>query len=91
MGTTTRKKNTTAMNDDNSQMTRTSGRRPQASEGTDPKCALHNWGARQRKQAQVLQCETCGIHLCVECYQKFDTIEQVHDFNFWNFFTTTTE
>ena len=99
-GITTRKKNTTMMNDENSQMTRTSGRSrrngesmvgsvgepsrstkrtkraapvtdttlcprtgifcklldmchgahmPQPSEGTDPKCALHNWGARQRK------------------------------------------
>ena len=34
------------------------------------KCAIHRWVGVE-KQAQILHCPTCNMHLCVECYGLF--------------------
>ena len=52
---------------------------PMASENKEPKCALHSWGANTKNHAQILKCGTCGIHLYIECFGKFQTVPKVED------------
>ena len=44
----------------------------------DPRCSLHSWAKNMKIRKQIVKCETCGIHLCVECYKNFHTIQDVH-------------
>ena len=43
------------------------------------RCALHMWGNKTRVRAQILRCATCYVHLCVDCFAHFHTIEEVSD------------
>ena len=43
----------------------------------DPRCSLHSWAKNKKKQKPIVKYETCGIHLCVECYKSFHTIQDV--------------
>ena len=42
-------------------------------------CALHMWGNKTRVRAHILCCATCNVHLCVDCFAHFHTIEEVSD------------
>ena len=46
---------------------------PEKPAGKKAKCALHRW-VDVEKQAQVLHCRTCNIHLCVDCYAIFHKV-----------------
>ena len=50
---------------------------PMTPTANDPKCSLHSWAKNMKKQKPIVKCETCGIHLCVECYKNFHTIQDV--------------
>ena len=45
---------------------------PLRKKGDRPKCALHRW-AGTRKQGEILYCESCNVHLCIDCYTTFHT------------------
>ena len=40
---------------------------------SEPRCQLHTWasGSQIRKKAGVVRCETCGVHLCIQCFNIF--------------------
>ena len=50
---------------------------PMTPTANDPRCSLHSWAKNMKKRKQIVKCETCGIHLCVECYKNFHTIQDV--------------
>ena len=37
------------------------------------------WGNKTRVRAHILRCATCNVHLCVDCFAHFHTIEEVSD------------
>ena len=43
---------------------------------SEPRCQLHTWASRSqiRKKAGVVRCETCGVHLCIECFNIFHEV-----------------
>ena len=43
------------------------------------KCALHNWVGEKQTQSHILMCETCGVHLCLECFSLFHTLKEPSD------------
>ena len=51
---------------------------PMTPTANDPRCSLHSWAKNMKIRKQIVKCETCGIHLCVECYKNFHTIQDVH-------------
>ena len=51
---------------------------PRLSDSKTPKCALHHWGGR-RVRAFIVKCGTCGVHLCVDCFEKFHTCQEVDE------------
>ena len=51
---------------------------PQLSDSKTPQCALHHWGGRQVR-AFIVKCGTCGVHLCVDCFEKFHTCQEVDE------------
>jgi hypothetical protein len=46
-------------------------------QGKEQKCALHRWASGIEFKAGVMQCTTCGVHLCVPCFKAFHTIEDI--------------
>ena len=40
------------------------------------KCALHNWAGEKQTRSHILKCETCGVHLCIECFTLFHILEE---------------
>lgn len=42
-----------------------------------PKCALHRWASSLEQKAAVVMCSVCHIHLCVDCFEMFHTIENL--------------
>ena len=46
-------------------------------------CGLHNWAMKetehQVKRGGLMYCETCNVHLCLPCWKKFHTIQEVKD------------
>ena len=61
---------------------------PQLSDSKTPKCALHHWGGR-RERAFIVKCGTCGVHLCIDCFEKFHTYQEVDELK-KSFFTGPT-
>ena len=51
---------------------------PMTPTANDPRCSLHSWAKNMKIRKQIVKCETCDIHLCVECYKNFHTIQDVH-------------
>ena len=51
---------------------------PRLSDSKTPKCALHHWGGRQVR-AFIVKCGMCGVHLCVDCFEKFHTCQEVDE------------
>ena len=51
---------------------------PGLSDSKTPKCALHHWGGRQVR-AFIVKCGMCGVHLCVDCFEKFHTCQEVDE------------
>ena len=43
------------------------------------RCALHHWGAKTRTRAHILKCNMCSTHLCVDCFAKFHTVQEVNE------------
>ena len=42
------------------------------------KCGLHRWCSGLQKRGQVMDCETCGVALCLPCYKLFhETVDLV--------------
>ena len=37
------------------------------------------WGNQTRVQLVILKCETCNVHLCVDCFTIFHTIEEAKE------------
>ena len=52
---------------------------PSASNCKEPKCCLHFWACKKKHRYHMLRCTTCGIHLCIACYEKFHRIEEIGD------------
>ena len=48
------------------------------SDSKTPKCALQHWGGRQVR-AFIVKCGMCGVHLCVDCFEKVHTCEEVDE------------
>ena len=40
------------------------------------KYALHNWTGEKQTRSLILRCETCGVHLCIECFTLFHTLKE---------------
>ena len=38
------------------------------------KCALHHWAAQLEQRRHVFRCNTCKVHLCIECFEPFHTV-----------------
>lgn len=40
---------------------------------SSPRCQLHTWAtnSKVRKKAQVVRCQTCNVHLCIDCFEVF--------------------
>ena len=51
---------------------------PRLSDSKTPKCALHHWSGR-RVRAFIVKCGTCGVHLCIDCFEKFHTCQEVDE------------
>ena len=34
------------------------------------------WGNKTRVRSTILHCETCNVHLCMDCFTTFHTIEE---------------
>ena len=34
------------------------------------------WGNKMQVQSTILHCETCNVHLCMDCFTTFRTIEE---------------
>ena len=49
---------------------------PKRPQNNQMRCALHMWGNKTRVRSTILHCETCNIHLCVDCFTTFHTIEE---------------
>lgn len=45
---------------------------PTEKESTRARCALHRWVGVETT-SQLSQCNTCGVHLCIQCYRLFHT------------------
>ena len=37
------------------------------------------WGNQMQVQLVILKCETCIVHLCVDCFTIFHTIEEAKE------------
>ena len=31
-------------------------------------CQLNYWASKKKKHTQLLKCDACGVHLCIDCY-----------------------
>ena len=51
---------------------------PRLSDSKTPKCALHHWGGR-RVRAFIVKCGMCGVHVCIDCFEKFHTCQEVDE------------
>ena len=49
---------------------------PKHPQNNQIRCALHMWGNTTRVRPTILHCETCNVHLCMDCFTTFDTIEE---------------
>ena len=49
---------------------------PKRPQNNQMRCALHMWGNKTRVRSTILHCETCNVHLCVDCFTTFHTIEE---------------
>jgi hypothetical protein len=45
---------------------------PLRKKGNRPQCALHSWTGKV-KQSEISYCQSCNIHLCIDCYAIFHT------------------
>jgi hypothetical protein len=45
---------------------------PSRKKGSRPLCVLHAWTG-PRMQSEIMYCQSCNIHLCVDCYDIFHT------------------
>jgi hypothetical protein len=46
----------------------------------DAKCGLHFWATRERKRGgKVLNCSTCKVSLCINCFKLFHTVQEADD------------
>ena len=52
---------------------------PMQPDNKHSRCALHHWGAKTRTRAHILKCNTCSIHLCIDCFAKFHTVQEVNE------------
>jgi hypothetical protein len=51
---------------------------PIPTQGDRVKCGVHRWCAGIEKRGQVMDCESCGVALCLPCFKLFhDTIDLV--------------
>jgi hypothetical protein len=42
------------------------------------RCLLHGW-AESRKEGELMLCETCNVHLCIDCFSIFHTCANLVD------------
>ena len=40
---------------------------------------LASLGAKTRTRAHILKCNTCSIHLFIDCFPKFHTVQEVNE------------
>jgi hypothetical protein len=40
-------------------------------------CALHYWAKKETVRAWILHCPTCHVHLCIQCWKPWHTIQEV--------------
>jgi hypothetical protein len=45
---------------------------PSRKKGNRPQCGLHAWTGT-RMQSDIMYCQSCNIHLCLDCYDIFHT------------------
>lgn len=41
------------------------------------RCQLHNWATDLEERPNVYLCSVCNVHLCMECFKKFHTTEDL--------------
>ena len=43
---------------------------------TNLRCQLHTWATKSevRTKANVVECEHCQVHLCIDCFRLFHTV-----------------
>ena len=49
---------------------------PKHLQNNQMRCALHMWGNKMQVQSSILRCETCNVHLCMDCFTTFHTIKE---------------
>ena len=46
----------------------------------DPRCQFHRYaGMNRAKSGAILLCQDCSVHLCIECYSKYHTLQDLSD------------
>jgi hypothetical protein len=51
---------------------------PIQAQGPKVKCGVHRWCAGIEKRSQVMDCESCGVALCLPCFKLFhETVDLV--------------
>ena len=39
-------------------------------------CQHYNWAGEKQTRSHILKCETCGVHLCIECFTLFHRLKE---------------